>query len=412
MNDSRPPKRKLRWYQFRFWMLVAFGLLVLSGCGPSQQDPAIDAYNRGVTDGKERTQADDAADDATSGQSPVCDSSDPQTNVFWELGYNEVRSEAPIHIHFAEALPSNYGGSDADWDWEWESWKAGTESLLKDELFPLIGAYEHYYFLIDYEGYNADDEEIVALARTIGDSPDMTKDGFTGISGMHFNADGWRVPLHMSRIPDDAHMQYVLDKYKCQRPEDCLLDQLRSSVIHEYHHVMMIHQQMNNYQSRNSGGTVAEPDYLPPWFCEGAAGVLPYLLGTDNGRDGLRRRIEHVLDMVKTDPSLDFEHMKDWDTWAKPPLSFDPFIPLACYMAHRSSWQVALVDAFRAMGLQPHPGDFDALLVALVGVNEHDFLNEALAFFRLESTTADTLMPPDVPVATLIGPPSLTTLAQ
>ena len=54
-------------------MLVAFGLLVLSGCGSSQQDPAIDAYNRGVTDGKERTQADDAADDATSGQSPVGD---------------------------------------------------------------------------------------------------------------------------------------------------------------------------------------------------------------------------------------------------------------------------------------------------------------------------------------------------
>ena len=343
-------------------------------------------------------------------ESPVCDSPDPQTNVLCKLGYNEVRSEAPIHLHFAEALPSHYPGGDADW--EWESWKAGTESLLKDELFPLIGAYEHYYFLIDYEGYNADDEEIVALARTIGDSPDMTKDGFTGISGMHFNADGWRVPLHMSRIPDDAHMQFVLDEYKCQRPEDCLLDQLRSSVIHEYHHVMMIHQQMNNYQANSWGGTVAEPDYLPPWFGEGAAGVLPYLLGTDNGRDGLRRRIEHVLDMVKTDPSLDFEHMKDWDTWTKPPLSFDPFIPLACYMAHRSSWQVALVDAFRAMGLQPHPGDFDALLVALVGVNEHDFLNEALAFFRLESTTANTLMPPDVPVATLIGPPSLTTLAQ
>ncbi len=391
-------------------MLVAFGLLVLSGCGPSQQDPAIDAYNRGVTDGKERTQADDAADDATSGQSPVGDSSDPRTNLFWKLGYNEVRSEAPIHIHFAKALPSNYGGSDLDWDWE--SWKAGTESLLKDELFPLIGAYEHYYFLIDYEGYDADDEEIVALARIIGDDPKQTKDGFTGISGMHFNADGWRVPLHMSRIPDNAHMRHILDKYKRRSPEDCLRDQLRSSVIHEYHHVMMIHQQMNNYQSNSRGGTVADPDYLPPWFGEGAAGVLPYLLGTDNGRDGLRSRIEHVLNMVKADLSLDFEHMKDWETWTKPPLSIDPFIPLACYMAHRSSWQVALVDAFRAMGLQPYPGNFDALLVALVGVNEHDFLNEALAFFRLESTTANTLMPPDVPVATLIGPPSLTTLAQ
>jgi len=349
-------------------------------------------------------------ENATPGQSPVGDSSDPQTNVFRKLGYNEVRSEAPIHFHFAEALalPVNYGGSDADWDWEWESWKAGAESLLKDELFPLIGAYEHYYFLIDYEGYDADDEEIVAQARIIGDDPGLTKDGFTGISGMHHNADGWKVPLHMSRIPDDAHMQIVLDKYKWQRPEDCLLDQLRSSVIHEYHHVMMFHQQMNNYRANR----VAEPDYAPPWFTEGAAAVLPYMLATDNGRDGLRRRIEHVLDMVKTDPSLDFEHMKDWNTWAEPPLSIGPFIPLACYMAHRSSWQVALVDAFRAMGLQPHPGDFDVLLVALVGVNEHNFLNEALAFFRLESTTADTLMPPDVPVATLIGPPSLTTLAQ
>ena len=281
------------------------------------------------------------------------------------------------------------------------SGKAGTESLLKDELFPLIGAYEHYYFLIDYQGYDADDEEIVALARIIGDNPGLTKDAFTGISGMHFNADGWKVPLHMSRIPDDAN---------CQQPEGCLLDQLRASVVHEYHHVMMVHQNMNNYW--RGGRTAADPDYAPPWFTEGAAAVLPYLMGAEGGRDGLRSSIERVLDMVKTDPSLDFEHMKDWDTWQTPPLSFAPFIPLACYMAHRSSWQLALVDAFRATGLQPHPGDFDALLVALVGVNEHDFLNEALAFFRLESTTADTLMPPDVPVATLIGPPSLTTIPQ
>ncbi|MDF1843171.1 MAG: hypothetical protein P1U77_17170 [Rubripirellula sp.] len=52
-------------------------------------------------------------------------------------------------------------------------------------------------------------------------------------------------------------------------------------------------------------------------------------------------------------------------------------------------------------------GDLDELLVALIGVNEHDLLNEAIAFFRLESTTADTLMPPDVPLTDLIGPPSL-----
>ena len=83
-----------------------------------------------AADGKEQTQADDAADDfgdgadspdgedATSGQSPICDSPDPQTNIFCELGYNEVRSDAPIHIHFAEALPSNYGGCDANWEWE------------------------------------------------------------------------------------------------------------------------------------------------------------------------------------------------------------------------------------------------------------------------------------------------------
>jgi len=135
-------------------------------------------------------------------------------------------------------------------------------------------------------------------------------------------------------------------------------------------------------------------------------------MGADGGRAELRNRIEHVLKMVMADPSLDFEHMKDWETWTEPPLSFDPFIPLACYMAHRSSWQVALVDCFRAMGLQPYPGDFDARLVALVGVNEHDFLNEALAFFRLDSTTADTLMPPDVPVGKLIRPPSLTKLDQ
>ncbi len=401
----------------RILIVVTVTAGLLTGCKKGFEDALVDMSQGGdadvsAADGEEQSFADDAADVATSGQSPVDNSADPQTNVFRKLGYNKVRSDAPIHIHFAAALPGNYGGRGADSDWQWESWKAGTERLLKDELFPLIGAYEHYYFLIDYDGYNADDEKIVALARTIGDSPDMTKDSFTGISGMHVNADGWRVPLHMSRIPEEAHMQHVFNKYKFLRPEECLLDQLRSSVVHEYHHVMMWHQMMNNYQSRNSGGTVAEPDYVPPWFGEGAAGVLPYLLGTDNGRDGLRRRIEHVLDLVKTDASLDFEHMKDWDTWTKPPLSFDPFIPLACYMAHCSSWQVALVDAFRAMGLQPYPGDFDALLVTLVGVNEHDFLNEALDFFRLESTTAETLMPPNVPVTKLIGPPSLTTLAQ
>jgi len=321
---------------------------------------------------------------------------DPQTKLLWKIGYNKVKATAPIHIHFAQSLPSNYKGRDADWDWD--GWKTGTNQLLRKKLFPLIGAYEHYYFLIDYHGYDADDDSIVALARTIGRDVKMTKDGFTGISGMHINDDGWRVPLHMSRIPDDEY---------CPRPEGCLRDRLTSSVIHEYHHVMMWHQMMNNYQSRNSGGTVSEPDYCPPWFGEGAAAVLPFLLGTENGRDGLRSRIKHVLDMVKSNPSLDFEHMKDWDTWTTPPLSFDPFIPLACYMAIRSSWQVALVDSFRGMGLQPYPGDFDALLLAFVGVNEHDFLNQALAFFRLSSTSPSTLMPPEIPLNELIGPPSI-----
>lgn len=329
------------------------------------------------------------------------DSRDPQTRLFWKLGYNEVRSTAPIHLHFADSLPANYRGGDADWDWE--AWKRETVRLLEDELFPLLGAYEHYYFLIDYQGYDEDDEAIVARARIIGDSPRMTRESFTGISGMHINEDGWRVPLHMSRIPEDE---------PCPRPEGCLGDRLRSSVVHEYHHVMMWHQMMNNYQSQNSGGTVAEPDYCPPWFSEGAAAVLPFLMGAEGGRDGLRRRIGHVLDRVKSDPSLDLEHMKDWDTWTKPPLSFEPFIPLACYMAYRSDWQVAMVEAFRAMGLQPYPGDFDDLLISLVGVNEHDFLNEALAFFRLESTTAETLMPPDVPVTELIGPPALKRLSR
>ena len=79
-------------------------------------------------------------------------------------------------------------------------------------------------------------------------------------------------------------------------------------------------------------------------------------------------------------------------------------------MAIRSSWQVALVDSFRGMGLQPYPGDFDALLLAFVGANEHDFLNQALAFFRLNSTSPATLMPPEIPLNELIGPPSIKSL--
>ncbi len=118
-------------------------------------------------------------------------------------------------------------------------------------------------------------------------------------------------------------------------------------------------------------------------------------MGADGGRDELRRRIAHVLEQVnpivakhrrretaslrsarprarfeticsgsailtyvKRDSSLDFEPMEDWETWTEPPRSFEPFLPLACYMAVRSDWQTALVDVFRAMGLQPYPGGF------------------------------------------------------
>jgi len=51
-------------------------------------------------------------------------------------------------------------------------------------------------------------------------------------------------------------------------------------------------------------------------------------------------------------------------------------------------------------------------LVSVVGVDEHEFLEEALSFLRQKSTTADSLMPPDVPVAELIGPPSIKRLAN
>ena len=54
---------------------------------------------------------------------------DPQTKLFWEIGYNKVKATAPIHIHFAQALPSNYRGRDADWDWD--SWKTDTNRLLR-----------------------------------------------------------------------------------------------------------------------------------------------------------------------------------------------------------------------------------------------------------------------------------------
>ena len=48
MNDSRPQKPKRSWYQFRLRMVLLVGLCVFSGCGPSDEQQAVDAYNRGL----------------------------------------------------------------------------------------------------------------------------------------------------------------------------------------------------------------------------------------------------------------------------------------------------------------------------------------------------------------------------
>jgi anti-sigma B factor antagonist len=42
MNDSRPPKPKRRWYQFSLRTLPVLGLLIISGCGPSKGEKAMD----------------------------------------------------------------------------------------------------------------------------------------------------------------------------------------------------------------------------------------------------------------------------------------------------------------------------------------------------------------------------------
>ena len=88
----------------RILIVVMMTAGLLTSCKKGFEDARTDMSQRGdadvsAADGKEQTPADDAADVATSRQSPVGDSSDPQTNVFWKLGYNEVRSDAPIHIH-------------------------------------------------------------------------------------------------------------------------------------------------------------------------------------------------------------------------------------------------------------------------------------------------------------------------
>ena len=46
MNDSEPPKLERR---FRLRTPLMLALLVLSGCGPSKEQQAVEAFNRGVT---------------------------------------------------------------------------------------------------------------------------------------------------------------------------------------------------------------------------------------------------------------------------------------------------------------------------------------------------------------------------
>ena len=51
MNTTNHPKPKRRWCQGRPWT-VLLGLFVLSGCGPSKEKQAIDAYDRGSASDK------------------------------------------------------------------------------------------------------------------------------------------------------------------------------------------------------------------------------------------------------------------------------------------------------------------------------------------------------------------------
>jgi tetratricopeptide (TPR) repeat protein len=48
MYDFQPPKPKRRWFQFSLRTLLVLVLLTLSGCGPSKEQQAVDAYNRGL----------------------------------------------------------------------------------------------------------------------------------------------------------------------------------------------------------------------------------------------------------------------------------------------------------------------------------------------------------------------------
>jgi hypothetical protein len=45
MNGSRPPKAKRRWYRFTLRTLLIVVLVVISGCGPSNEEQTMDIGN-------------------------------------------------------------------------------------------------------------------------------------------------------------------------------------------------------------------------------------------------------------------------------------------------------------------------------------------------------------------------------
>ena len=345
-------------------------------------------------------------------ESMNCEGLDPENRVLCEIGYNAVCDDAPIHFYFADSLPSNYSGPDSNW--VWEDWVTISASIFKGEIFPILGAYEFYYFLVNMDDFNEDDEvnlQCVNATTTVGL---FDQNSFTGINGFQERANGWRVPIFASTIAGDEACCFG----NCWNPpgggnfdipENCVLDAMKSQVYHEYHHIMSMHQMLNNYKANTVVDGSSEPDYYGPWFGEGAAIIFPYLMGAGGGRDVLEGTMNELLQEIKADESLDFECFKSWETPCPDNIFYSPVLIVA-YMAYKSSWQIAMVDCFRAMGLQQHPGDFDQLLLSLVGKNENDFLNEALDFFRLESTTTYTLMPPDLPVDQILSPPQLLTL--
>ena len=61
MSDSNPPKLERR---FNLRTPLVFALLVLSGCGPTKEQQAVDAYNRGVAHA-EKSEFDKAVADFT-----------------------------------------------------------------------------------------------------------------------------------------------------------------------------------------------------------------------------------------------------------------------------------------------------------------------------------------------------------